>query len=135
MKLRYALVVASLCIGACEKKTDSVPVPAAASAATPATPTGASTAAAPGAGGASPATGGAAAAPRVAVGPGGTVVAANDHGKVVVNDAGVLTARRADGDKVVVAPGGTTTANGVVVDSKKGTVVVPGVGTFATPPQ
>jgi hypothetical protein len=35
----------------------------------------------------------------------------------------------------VTNPNGVTTANGVVVDSKKGTVVVPGVGTFATPPQ
>ena len=66
--------------------------------------------------------------------PGGTVVAANNNGKVLVNDAGVVTAKRANGDSVTTTPGGVTNANGVVVDGKKGTVVVPGVGTFATPP-
>ncbi len=70
----------------------------------------------------------------VAVAPGGSVVAANHNGKVLVNDAGVVTAKRANSDTVTTSPNGVTSANGVVVDGKKGTVVVPGVGTFTTPP-
>jgi hypothetical protein len=52
---------------------------------------------------------------------------------VTVNDAGVINAHRANGDNVAVGPNGVN-ANGVVVDSKKGTVVVPGVGTLPAPP-
>jgi hypothetical protein len=142
MKLRHALlatsfvVVAALSVTACDKKTDAVPeAPAAAAPATGA----AAAAAAPGAAGAPGAPGAPGAAKPgtaagAAVAPGGTVIAANNHGVVTANDAGVVTARRENGDKVVTSPNGVTNANGVVVDSKKGSVVVPGVGTFATPP-
>jgi hypothetical protein len=145
MKLRYALhaphallvtalsVVASLSVAACDKKTDAAP---ATTAEAPAT--GAAAAAAPGPAGAAGAPGAAGAKPGTAAGaavaPSGTVIAANNHGVVTTNEAGVVTARRENGDKVVTNPNGVTNANGVVVDSKKGTVVVPGVGTFATPP-
>lgn len=137
MKLRNTLVATMLCVAAslslaaCEKKSDSAAAPGAGSAAAPAT-AAATAAAAPGA--AQPGATAVNAAVTAQVGPGGTVVAANNHGVVTVNDAGVVTARRENGDKVVTNPNGVTNANGVVVDSKKGTVVVPGVGTFATPP-
>ena len=49
-------------------------------------------------------------------------------------DAGSVTAKNAEGSSVTTNKNGTTNANGVVVDPKKGTVTVPGVGTFATPP-
>ena len=45
-----------------------------------------------------------------------------------------VTAKNAEGSSVTTNKNGTTNANGVVVDPKKGTVSVPGVGTFATPP-
>ena len=135
--VRYAILAASLCVVACEKKPETDPAPAAAAApsAAGATGAGATGAAAATAGAAAPAGQAKTGTVGAAVPPGGAVVAANNHGKVLVNDAGVVTARRADGDNVVVAPNGVTTANGVVVDPKKGSVVVPGVGTFATPPQ
>ena len=78
----------------------------------------------------------AAAAPSGAAGPagGGKTIASNDLGKVQVNDAGAVTAKRAGGDSVTTGRDGTTKANGVVVDPKKGTVSVPGKGTFQTPP-
>ena len=132
MNLRYLLLAASLCIVACDKKTEAAPAPGA--SATPATTGAAATGAAAASGAAATGAAGAAGATGVAVAPGGTVVAANNHGKVTVNDAGTVTAHRENGDNVVVNPNGVTTANGVVVDKKKGTVVVPGVGTFAAPP-
>ena len=135
MNARYAMFAVTLSIAACDKQSQSAPAPGAATAAaatSAATTTATATtgaAAAPGQTAPGPAAG-TAATPS----PGGTVVAANNHGKVLVNDAGVVTARRANGDSVVTNPNGVTTANGVVVDKNKGTVVVPGVGTFATPP-
>lgn len=79
---------------------------------------------------------GAAAAPGGSPGPvgGGKTIASNDVGKVQVNDAGAITAKRSDGDTVVKGKDGKTNANGVVVDPNKGTVSVPGKGTFQTPP-
>lgn len=137
MKLHYAVLAATLSIAACEKKPDAAPAPGASATeaavgagAAAAAPTGASAVAAPGKGATGAAAGGAAATPAA----GGTVVAANNNGKVLVNDAGTVTARRADGDSVTKDKNGVTNANGVVVDPKKGTVSVPGMGTFATPP-
>ncbi|MBI3206593.1 MAG: hypothetical protein HYZ29_33960 [Myxococcales bacterium] len=85
---------------------------------------------------------GASPAPVAAGGPSGTpgpagggkTIASNEVGKVQVNDAGAITAKRADGDSVTKGRDGTTKANGVVVDPSKGTVSVPGKGTFQTPP-
>lgn len=136
MTFRPMLFVAILSLGAlaaCEKKPDATA--AADAAVTPVAPP-------PGDPGAAAAPGAAAVPGKAAVGTptaaavvaGGTVVAANGNGKVLVNDAGAVTAKRANGDTVTTNPNGVTTANGVVVDNKKGTVVVPGVGTFAAPP-
>jgi hypothetical protein len=74
------------------------------------------------------------AAPGAGAGPkgGGTTIAQNDNGKVQVNDAGTVTTKRADGDTVVTGKDGVTKANGVVVDPKKGTVTIPGQGTYKT---
>jgi hypothetical protein len=120
MKLHYALLAVTVSIAACEKKPDAAPAAGTATAAAATTAAAAATTAA--------AT--TAATPL----PAGTVIAANNNGKVLVNDAGTLTAKRADGDSVTKDKNGVTNANGVVVDPKKGTVNVPGVGTFATPP-
>lgn len=63
---------------------------------------------------------------------GGKTVAENSYGKVQVNDAGATTMKRGS-DSVTTGPGGVTKANGVVMDPKKGTVSVPGMGNFKTP--
>jgi hypothetical protein len=138
MKLSYALLAATLSITGCEKKPDAAPTPGAATAAattaTTATTAAPGTPAAAAAGAAGKGAPGTAAGAAVAPSPGGTVIAANNNGKVLVNDAGTVTAKRSDGDTVTKDKNGVTNANGVVVDPKKGTVSVPGVGTFATPP-
>jgi hypothetical protein len=149
MNVRPLLFTVSLsftALAGCEKKPDATAadaMPAAPATTTPASATAAGATAA-GAMPAASAAGVTAVAPgkpvapvatgvTVAATPGGTVVAANGNGKVLVNDAGVVTAKRANGDSVTTTPTGVT-ANGVTVDNKKGTVVVPGVGTFAAPP-
>ena len=117
----------------CSKKPDDSPSKSVASAEpSAASGTTVETAAASGA---PAAAGEASSGSGAAVGPagGGKIVAANENGKIQVNDAGATTAKRSNGDSVTTGPGGVTKANGVVVDPKTGTVTVPGKGTFKTP--
>jgi hypothetical protein len=136
-QLKIPFVTVGVCLMAvactCSKQPDENPPTSAASAEATATVGAAADTAT--AGGTAAAAGPAETRSGVAAGPsgGGKTIAENAHGKVQVNDAGSVTAKRANGDSVVAGPGGVTKANGVVLNPQTGTVTIPGQGSFKTP--